>query len=171
MNSGELAIAYLERLDRHVALADSKAATILVTIAFVAGAVAAPSAARMFGQPPFGGDPVQLDAAGWYLLAAGASLGGSVYALISAMMVLTPRVRPVSTRVVRNPYFFGSASSMDFGDFEARLSEVAEDGIAEQCFQTARIVDAKMSAVQHASYGLYFSLVFGVLTAGLLLSP
>lgn len=171
MSSVELAVAYLERLDRYVALADSKATTTLATIAFVSASVVGLSAARFLGEPPFGGNPIRLDAAGWYLLAAGASLGFSLYALVSAAGVLTPRVKRAQTTLQENPFFFGAASSMSFDEFDTRLTDVSDAGIVEQCYQLARVVDRKMRAARHASIGLYMSIALAAVTAGLILSP
>lgn len=170
MTPEEVARDYLSRLDHLTALADSKAVAFLSISLVVAATVVASGMARLLGQPPFGGDPADLDALGWYLplgVASVASTAGVLWNLANALMPRQPNNAVLKTP---NVLFFRSAAALHLEEFTKQLRAADFGSLAEQCHQSARIVERKMRGVALAARLLFAQAATGLLMFMFLLS-
>lgn len=153
-----------------LALADAKASMLLSVLVAVALALPMICAPRLLSQPPFGGQPIRLEPIGGYLVAAVLTTALLAKAAIELRGVLHPQTTPVEPLDL-NPLFFGTAMRMSRADFSAALMVAGHDEVAEQCFQTARIVDAKFRRARIGFHYTTAAVAGVVLTLALALTP
>lgn len=161
--------AHLDRLLNLADLADRKASAAVALVTAIGGPAVIFGSARLFSQPPFGGEPASLPPIGWYLLffLAAAIMMGATFVI--AALVVYPRVRPNAVLPQPNALFFGTAAAMPWEDFRTALQGDCDELVIEQCYQVARIVDAKFRLARRAVLMLHGTLAAALLTATFIL--